>query len=891
MNDLLLQANSKGVITPNLYSELLFYKMQLEKDFSCIKDLFNSVNSCDGMLVLKLMCACAWVMKSPGCVHEVDLLSGNTFNSLIDLLKKGIHAVSDSNEIKNHLTSIGLKQYYSKCKVHDETLFQFCTDFCKVKFNADAMLKGAEISSSRAIRIYLHLMKEIITRMYIELKRTLEHEIIRLYTTEKCHFKDCKISHDPPSPDVFKFGRITASRLFEIQALCSTAYKGVEKSLIGAALVSEKIDAYTEWLTKFADDNLIGMVSSFVTAWIPFLHVLDPSELTEAFSTPKTVSNQITNALRKKVNLVNGIGGLDELLEISMLSYLSDKQEPVMEELSYEASGNHKWLTHSIKSLSEFLEKLYVGHKITLARREIQVLASMYLMENTFSSLLTLCELVEIPILVLLGASSKIADKSCYITNTQLGYMAFCDRLYNDRNNLEKAIRSFPDHFDTKRELDPLVKILVGYNRKNISPIFLLSENLSKTLYNKKNAAENAQKQAHCERLLAVYLILIVNFSNLYAREIVKGFQSNTIKYAVQTPMIIIFNEIASLQEVNAARRLLERLLMPKGASLKQVNFRRPWDHRGNISFMQKKATSSAPTTQWKIMQKNKTTVMPPNEVKVVENSENDQPTANDESVESVIQKLDGLDLGFKDSTFDTDDIDDDIITDEFVDTEDMKGAKLEKEMKFKARIKMACKIQTWWRTIYSILKEEKKLINAARTIQRWWRMLKTIKEDVFFTADEDYFTSENHCLACNTSFEDKSIHVQEVEMHLKMVEYFEKYKSMKDTVVKLREKIDMYKEENAARNCDDIDVGFSQILAQCKDVESRREWGVVSEIEHLVGALMVRVHAASSQALFAEDDGEEFQEKIEHKPKTRKKGNGAAGGGKKGKGKKKKKK
>ena len=123
-------------------------------------------------------------------------------------------------------------------------------------------------------------------------------------------------------------------------------------------------------------------------------------------------------------------------IQLSFLSYLFDRNGPVADVLLTIASKNDRnWEKHYqiLLHYNQYLTNLYYDYHIVNACRDIHYVTSVCFSKNATvkPSLLTVCELLELPVMVLLVSLSKLTPTSVYFPDANIQYMNFCNLLYS----------------------------------------------------------------------------------------------------------------------------------------------------------------------------------------------------------------------------------------------------------------------------------------------------------------------------------------------------------------------------------------------------------------------------------------------------------------------------
>ena len=273
--------------------------------------------------------------------------------------------------------------------------------------------------------------------------------------------------------------------------------------------------------------------------------------------------------------------GINRYIGLSLLSYLFDRCQPVCDELLEAASCTYPNLKHHYSILSSFdkyLFSLYYCNHINNACSNIEYLTSKALSKDipVKPTLLTLCELLEIPIMVLLISFSKLMSFPVYFPNALICYKKFCEMLYSreEQFGIDIAVHKMQntDKEKLSSAIQSLLKLLVGENLSKHNPIFMMSEVLASFIYQKNE--QTALNQTHCERLLILYLVILINLPQGLpgGKQIIRAFRPHTIKG--DGKLIRVFNAVQNLTNRDEAKELLSGLLKMKNGYLVQFNQR-----------------------------------------------------------------------------------------------------------------------------------------------------------------------------------------------------------------------------------------------------------------------------------------------------------------------------
>ena len=284
--------------------DLMYHKMQLEEDFTGIKDIFLHYHE-NKSIIMKLICFHYWIQSNPSCTSDSLPGGGSVLRCMLDFVKdvfdiiKQLLSRQTTTIVNDCFVHFGLLRDVldeQKYVVEDETLFLYFMEFSKTKgYGVEIPKNGGSMNLSRVqagiTRIFLKLSHGFILLLYNGLISNFKHATLSL-NTHGCYYEGCKVNHDLPTAGSFASGRDLIVSLFELRALFQEAYKFLKET---------SIQNDVNWLeTVIKSDELLRYLADFIFSYIPFMHVLKERDFVDVFvNVPKSVSLELISSVRQ----------------------------------------------------------------------------------------------------------------------------------------------------------------------------------------------------------------------------------------------------------------------------------------------------------------------------------------------------------------------------------------------------------------------------------------------------------------------------------------------------------------------------------------------------------------------------------------------------------------
>ena len=305
-----------------------------------------------------------------------------------------------------------------------------------------------------------------------------------------------------------------------------------------------------------------------------------------------------------------------------------------------------------------------------------------------------------------------------------------------------------------------------------------------------------------CERLIVMYLVVIVNLSqqnyNGIAAQIKETIRSEPVKGS--NYLTKAFNKLCSLSpDDNGYSDLLDLLHRRKEKLIESrwsVKHMRLETVNKFVATPSTKDSNSNSTAQNTILKTELT-------IEKLENKEKSKETGGDRNEQEFPFSAREMQFDEKDSIVTTEETADKLqYTVELKRTAEKLKVQNEEEIQ-KKREPAAVKIISWWRQIRCKLKETKEMV---------------VIQENYDETQEKYFEGLK-CIPCNSSIESKRSHLQEDSLHYEHVKNYEKFNCVQKQYEKLSQRVDSYFanddiEDSARKNIKRLDLDISNQFA-----------------------------------------------------------------------------
>ena len=513
-----------------------------------------------------------------------------------------------------------------------------------------------------------------------------------------------------------------------------------------------------------------------------------------------------------------------------------------------------------------------------------------------------MCELLELPIIVLLVAVSKLTSTSIYFPSATIKYKNFCNLLYSieDRLGIDVAVDRL--HYGKKVAIScafkMLLELLFGSDASKHNPISIIKDQLLSSS-NDKKIETFAEEQLQCERLLILYLLILSNIPKgiLGGKMIVDAFRNHIV--TGRGKLLQVFNKIQDLRNQSQAKTLLSDFLKTRNDRLVEYNFRR--DCKLRCTKRLNKVPNNIPGSEWKIMSR-KAMVDEPSKTQELtkgvredisqksrqypgyldkEEVGNEDKTVHEENEDKLSFDLsdninehplneaefsDWNEAEFVESSnllddyaaldfngpnvSERDDLNEDL-------DENFNKAKMEREQKINESVKATC-IQKWWKKMYNKRRAVIKRNNsAASKIQLWWKRvflkmqeIKNAPSPSIPATHVSCFDSQDVCIACNIYIYSKEDHLTKSK-HREMTELHERFQMVSKSILQLNESFDEYCESICHNKMSEDEKTRTTIMVKYGSAKKMRRWSDSQELELLISSLMRKINGGKIIILF----------------------------------------
>ena len=528
--------------------------------------LFNILNDILGQLVCFKSLIQLDVVNQNGCFRsmfqsyrKLEELIKSTFSLIDDLTKEHV----EKDWINLCLEKLGYRRVdKNEYRIEDHSSYKFYLSLAKIDYSRSMVHKISKTQAkTMAVKVFMSLLRDLIRSFREVVAQQVVLSTVCQVSNNKCSDRTCKKLHQCPTLDTFSNGiKALFSSLF-ISGLCMDAKQNL------STLHPES----TQWIDLSSTD--LYQIHTLLQAHKPFLHIIKSEGLSSLFSvhykSKKTLFDIMRFEWKEKVKKKSI--EMDSYNGLSFISYLLDKSKPVIDELR--ASKKEKYYTFNLFNMfNDSLESLYFDCHV---RKFITTTITLLNNCSTLVSADTFCDLLEIPILLLLSCISATASpRRRYPFVIPYSYMQqrdLWDSLYSRR-------------FKFKQVVARLVRSQHNWNTfasftEDICKIFI-NPKVFQTLVKlfMKQDSHKTNLEIPISRMLCLYLVVLSNLQQGLMDvgkplEIVTLFRE-PLQVKSQSFLTSIFLRIGQLKNCEESKKILSDLLKPRNDYLQQYD----WD-------------------------------------------------------------------------------------------------------------------------------------------------------------------------------------------------------------------------------------------------------------------------------------------------------------------------
>lgn len=858
-------------------NDLLFYKMQIMRDISNIQEIFlyyyNQKN-----VVMTLLTVYCWIKFSSKSIYDVIPGIGSLLKYIYPM-SENVHDIilqlACEKEFENEefiLKIFGMHKdiFNSKMILHeDETKILYLMACSKSSTYLNIPPKNGTkmelILARRRIKdVLMKILLELVSVVISQLKSEVLYAMTLVHV-ESCSYEGCSKTHNYPTSTSFGTGINSFVSLLQLNALCQHYH---EKYLSNGKMHKD----YMNKLLDFAKhDTTVFKLGRFIIGYMSYLHVLDIEQYSNCLNRiPKSVRSFLFTFIRrewKTENDAKGFVDMNRYVLLSLFSYLLDRENPVAEELMIGSLTVSTYNT--LDDFYNYLCNLYVKKHIVNASYDVlRCITKTIRFQNP--NLVTICELIEIPVIVMFLAVSKLTPTIVYLPDKMIEYKNFYNSIYsvNRESSIDMAVHRLADSRKgaIQEVLQKLVGILIGAGEHKFNLISVLQKQISSF---KKGDYEKIQEQLVCERILIIYLVFLCNFPPWLkgGESIVHRFKHRSVEG--QGRLARLFNRISNVNNQEQARDLLSRYLKFNKQTLVEYNFNQEW-------IKMTTAPTTKPEQKWTIKSREQLTAIGSSALdnnKTKSNSTTkvdskyrecwDDVIVNGKSgsVEDAAVSGEGFTVNDGNAKFgDGIENEDGDYEEDANETDDIQ---LKKRKETILRNIKATAIQEWWRCaakrrvfITDMIENFKLYKHSVLFIQRWWRFTRKkpyrdhVKVDNEVSPSESlnhdvYFDSHGNCMACllNVGADMKEEHLKEGSNHFFYVEMYDKFKKVSTSFMELNELFEDRKDLLDEKNQNEFDLALSRISMKYNTGKQKKNWAVAPELEATIATLFTRIN------------------------------------------------